>query len=118
MTDIKALKPDPDNQIWSPPSPRPGALHGHLGPAQGGQNTQAGELWPQSCTPAGRRLRRRQPRGDAAPTDGSFGDPAVRITQFANAFPNSVLGSICDASFGGTLGVLANMIAQPFQPNP
>ena len=32
------------------------------------------------------------PEATMNPTDGSFGDPGVRIAQFVNAFPNSVPG--------------------------
>ena len=82
-------------------------------PEEGGQNTQAGELWPQlehSCGPVGSGDV--NPKATQNPTDGSFGDPAVRIAQFVNAFPNSVQGSICDASFATTMGAVATKMGQ------
>ena len=57
ISDIKALKTDPDNQIMvaaiaAPATPYTVAWL----PASGGQNTQRGELWPvveHSCGSAG-----------------------------------------------------------------
>jgi len=46
-------------------------------------------------------------------TDGSFGDPAVRINQFATSFgANGKVFSLCDQSFAPLLQTLGNMIAQ------
>ena len=62
-------------------------------PASGGQNIQPGERWPtieHSCGPAGGDDV--NPEETMNTTDGSFGNPGVRIAQFVNAFPNSVLG--------------------------
>ena len=111
VSDIKSLKADPDNQIVvaaiaSPPTP----YAVEWIPAAGGQNTQPGELWPQvqhSCgAPGGDDVH---PEAMNA-TDGSFGDPAVRIAQFVNAFPNSVLTSICDPSYAPAIQAIATKI--------
>ena len=99
---IKALKADPDNQIVvgaiSPPAtPYTVAWL----PASGGQNTQPGELWPlieHSCGALGGDDV--NPLATDAPTDGSFGDPGVRIAQWVHAFgANGVVTSICDADY-------------------
>jgi hypothetical protein len=118
VSDIKALKSDPDNQILVAAIAAPAAPYTVTWfPPSGGQSTQPGELWPSvmhSCGPVG--FDDVNPAATQHPTDDSFGDPAVRITQFTNAFPNSLLGSICDPDFGGTLGTLASRIGQLIEP--
>ena len=58
ISDIKALKPDPDNQILVAAITAPAAPYTVAWvPESGGQNTQPGELWP-----AGRALLRRRRR--------------------------------------------------------
>jgi hypothetical protein len=119
VKDIKALKSDPDHQILVASIAAPAAPYTVVWvPEVGGQNTQQGELWPNvmhSCGPVS--FDDVNPAATQHPTDGSFGDPAVRITQFTNAFPNSMLGSVCDPNFGGTLGALAGRIGQLVEPN-
>jgi hypothetical protein len=119
VNDIKALKPDPDNQILVAAIAAPATPYAvSWTPETGGQNTQPGELWPNvmhSCGPVGSYVN---PAATEHPTDGSYGDPAVRIAQFTNAFPNSVLGSICDPSFTLVLSKLAGMIGQLIGPSP
>ncbi len=115
ISDIKSLKPDPDNQILVAAIAGPAAPYTVAWiPAEGGQNTQPGELWPtvmHSCGAVG-------PGGYVNPkatqntTDGSFADPGVRIAQFVNAFPNNVLGSVCDASYATTTTAVATKIGQ------
>ncbi len=122
VNDIKALKFDPDNQILVAAIAAPAVPYTVAWmPQSGGQNTQPGELWPNvmhSCGASGSAPGSYvNPEATQHTTDGSFGDPAVRITQFTNAFPNSVLGSVCDPSFGGVLGTLASMIGQRVEPN-
>ena len=120
VNDIKALKSDPDHQILVAAIAAPAAPYTVAWfPASGGQNTQPGELWPNvmhSCGAAGSYGV--NPAATQHTTDGSFGDPSVRISQFANAFPNSVLGSVCDPSFAGTLSTVASRIGQLIVPNP
>ncbi|HEY6477760.1 MAG TPA: hypothetical protein VI456_14370 [Polyangia bacterium] len=120
VADIKALKPDPDNQIVVASIAAPATPYGVVWlPEQGGQNTKPGELWPEvmhSCGPAaGADVN---PAVIQSTTDESFGDPAVRITQFTGAFPISVLGSICDASFAATMNAIATKIGLLIAPAP
>jgi hypothetical protein len=120
VSDIKKLKQDPDNQIlvaaitappdpygvvWVPPSsPPPGA---------------AGQAWPQvmhSCGAQGGDDV--NPMADKpGPTDGSFGDPGVRITQFVHSFPNSVVASICDPSYKASMTAIATKLGALIKPN-
>lgn len=119
INDIKALKPDPNNQIlvaaitapadpytveWVPPaSPPPGT---------------SGEIWPQvmhSCGAQGGDDV--NPKAATFTTDGSFGDPGVRITQFVNAFPNSVVASICDSSYRSSMTAIATKLGALIKPN-
>ncbi len=110
---IRALKSDPDNQIvvgaiappvvpytvaWIPPGNLP--------------NTQPGELWPQlehSCGAVGGDDV--NPLATQNPTDGSFGDPGVRVAQFVHAFgTNGIVTSICDPDYGAAFQLIANRI--------
>jgi hypothetical protein len=120
ISDIRSLKPDPDNQILVAAITGPATPYTVLwAPETGGQNTKAGELWPQiehSCGAAGGDDT--NPAGQIAVSDGSFGDPGVRITQFAKAFPNSYLGSVCDSSYSTTLSAFAARIDQLIGPQP
>jgi hypothetical protein len=112
VSDIRALKTDPDNQIVvsaiiGPPTPYTVAWV----PALGGQETQPGELWPwmeHSCgAPGGVN-----PEATSIATDGSFGDPGVRIAQFVHAF-NGQLASVCDDSYASVMtGVVAALTGQ------
>ena len=117
VTGIKALKADPDHQIWVGAIVAPAAPYTVAWlPEAGGQNTQPGELWPQvehSCGPAGGDDV--NPRATQATTDGSFGDPAVRITQWVQGFgANGVIASICDGNYASSLSAIASNIgAQP-----
>jgi len=120
ISDIKALKPnDADNQILvaaisAPPMPYTVAWL----PQSGGQNTQAGEVWPvieHSCGAKGGDDVNPSPM-TVNTTDGSFGDPGVRIAQFVNAFPNSVLASICDASYASSMTAIATKLGQLITP--
>jgi hypothetical protein len=113
VSGIRALKADPDNQIVvgaivAPAIPYTVAWV----PDSGGQNTQPGELWPQvehSCGPTGGDDV--NPRSTQPTTDGSFGDPAVRIAQWVEAFgTNGVIASICDGSYAGAFGAIASKI--------
>ena len=110
---IKALKADPDNQIVvgaivAPPTPYTVAWL----PESGGQNTTPGELWPvveHSCGPAGGDDV--NPAATLTTTDGSFGDPAVRIAQWAQAFgANGVTASICDGNYASAFNAIASKI--------
>jgi hypothetical protein len=117
--DIRGLKDDPDRQIfvaaiaappepygvvWVPPTmPPPGA---------------AGEVWPQVMHSCGA-----QGGDDVNPmitqttTDGSFGDPGVRIKQFVDAFgANSGVFSICDANYRQSMTAIATALGRLLTP--
>ena len=119
VSDIKALKPDPDKQIIvgaiaAPATPYTVAW---VPASVASTGTAAGQLWPRvehSCGAAGGDSV--NPLATMNPTDGSFGDPGVRIAQFVQAFANNVQGSICDASFGTTLGAVVGKIGQLIGP--
>ncbi|HSS37466.1 MAG TPA: hypothetical protein VLT58_01735 [Polyangia bacterium] len=96
--------PEPYTVLWVPPAaPPPGT---------------AGELWPQvmhSCGPAGGDDV--NPAGQQS-ADGTFGDPAVRIAQWARAFgENGFVSSICDPSFDTPMQQFASLIAAHLQPS-
>jgi hypothetical protein len=117
---IKALKANPDDQIvvgaisppavpysveWIPPSsPPPGTT---------------GELWPQvehSCGALGGDDV--NPLATQNSTDGSFGDPGVRIAQWVHGFgANGVVASICDADYGAAFQTIATKIQAHLQPS-
>jgi len=114
VSGIRALKSDPASQIVVGAIVAPATPYTVTWvPAQSGENTLSGELWPEvehSCGAAG--------MDDVNPTaqlsvagDDSFGDPAVRLTQFVNAFgANGVTASVCDASYASVLQNLVTKI--------
>ena len=115
---IRALKADPDHQIVvgaiSPPAtPYTVAWL----PQSGGQNTQPGELWPlieHSCGALGGDDV--NPLATQRPTDGSFGDPGVRVAQWVHAFgSNGVVTSICDADYSASFQTIADKISMHLQ---
>ena len=118
ISDIKSLKTDPDNQILVAAITAPAAPYTVAWvPESGGQNTQPGELWPEvmhSCGAKGGDDV--NPASTMSPTDGSFGDPGVRIAQFVQAFPNYVLASICDASYASSMQAIATKLGQLITP--
>ena len=96
IADIRSLKTDPDSQILvtglvGPPTP----YVVEWLPAVGG--SAPGELWPRIAPSCG---------SEAADGSGAFGEPSVRLAQFANGFSNSVLGSVCDANYAENLSRL------------
>jgi hypothetical protein len=115
VQDIKRLKTDPDDQVmvaaitaptdpygvvWMPPMDTPGA---------------AGEVWPQvmhSCGPRG--AYNVNPEIFQSVTDGSFGDPSVRITQFVKSFASSTIASICDANYRSAMTAIATKLGGMF----
>ena len=108
VSGIKALKSDPDNQIVvgaivAPPAPYTIAWLAHNA-----------DLEPQiepSCV-SGSDV---SPAGQAA-GDGSYGDPAVRISQWVQGFGgNGVTMSICDGSYANGFGAIVNRIAAHLQ---
>jgi hypothetical protein len=117
ISDIKSLKPDPDNQILVAAIAAPAAPYTvEWLPESQGTGTKPGELWPSvmhSCgTKGGPDV---SPTAQSA-TDSSFGDPGVRISRFVSAFPNYVLASICDASYASSMAEIAKRLGQLITP--
>jgi hypothetical protein len=118
VSDIRQLKSDPDNQILVASISAPASPYTVSWVAEsGGQATQPGELWPQiehSCGAAG--ADDVNPMSTMSPTDGSFGDPGVRITEFAQGFKQFLLASICDASYANSMMAIAKKLGALITP--
>jgi hypothetical protein len=113
VSDIKALKADPDDQILVAGiivSPTPYAVAWF--PEQEGENTQPGELWPEVMHACGAQGGDDVNPAGSFTTDGSFGDPGLRESQFLKAFPNSVQASLCDPSYAASTTAIATKISQ------
>ena len=117
VSDIKALKPDPDHQILvgeiiAPAAPY--AVQWVSTPTPAGTT----ENWPQvmhSCGAAGGPGVNPDPSTQTV-ADGSFGDPGVREAAFAHAFQNSVVASICDADYSQSMIAIAAAIGHLITP--
>jgi hypothetical protein len=117
VNDIKALKPDPDHQILvgeiiAPAAPYAVTWVPTLTPGGTMEN------WPQvmhSCGAAGGPGVNPDPSTQTI-GDGSFGDPGVREADFAHAFPNSVLASICDKDYSQSMTAIAAALGQLITP--
>jgi hypothetical protein len=109
VAEIKALKADP-SRITVGALVAPAAPYAVAWTPDGGGDIQ-GESWPSvehSCGPQGGDYV--NPLVTDVTTDGSFGDPAVRITQWVQAFgDNGLIGSICD-DYGLTMGSMASKV--------
>jgi hypothetical protein len=112
VSDIKKLKEDPANQILvggiiAPTTPYGVEWLPGLAPS---------ELWPQvehSCGPAGTATN---PQGTIV-SDGSFGDPGVRETEFIHAFgDNGIVASICDDSYAMSMTTIAQKLGALIKP--
>jgi hypothetical protein len=118
VSDIKALKPDPDNQILvsgiiGPPTPVEIGWY----PPSNGQDLAPGELWPDEMHSCGAQGDEKvSPNATEFTTDGSFGDPGIRLAGFLNAFPNSVVASVCDASYAQSMANIATNLAALITP--
>lgn len=118
VDDIKLLKPNPDDQILvagiiAPTSPVEVGWY----PPKDPQNPQPGELWPDmmhSCGPQGGP--RMSDKATQFTTDGSFGDPGIRVAQFIKKFPNYVIASICDPSYASSMTAIATKLGQLITP--
>ncbi len=97
---IEALKPDPDHQIAvTAILGASGAYNVEWVPPYASTSDGGGLLWPQIMHACG-------------PTrDGSTGDPAVRASQFVEAFANGAQQSICDSSYAQALSGFASRLA-------
>jgi hypothetical protein len=117
VNDIKALKPVPDDQILVGEIVAPAAPYA-VAWVQGSPESGGPELWPEvlhSCGAAGEADVNPDPSTQSV-SDGSYGDPGVRETEFANAFPNSVVGSICDSDYSQSMTAIAKKLTQFFTP--
>jgi hypothetical protein len=109
---IKALKSDPDHQILVAGITAPSDPYGveWVPPATSSTET-SGQLWPEvmhACGALGGVGV--NPMLTQATTDGSFGDPAVRLAEFVKAFPNSVLASVCDTNYRASMTAIATKL--------
>jgi hypothetical protein len=117
---IKALKAFPDKQILVGAIAAPAAPYGIVWahPDNPTSTQQGAEYWPSvmhSCGAQGASLV--NPMADKpGPTDGSFGDPGVRIAQFVHSFPHNYLGSICDTNYNTSLVAISTALAQLLKP--
>ncbi|HLK92115.1 MAG TPA: MYXO-CTERM sorting domain-containing protein [Polyangia bacterium] len=105
VTEIRALKADPDHRIMVAAIAGPAAPYTvEWLPATGTDIPPTGELWPRiqhACGPASADLNLAAPQ---VTTDGSFGDPGVRVAQFVQSFgDNGSLASVCDGTYGPAL---------------
>ncbi len=105
---IKALKANPDSQILVAALVAPASPYTVDWVVE---DSASGELWPEimhSCGAQGEV----SPDATQITADGTFGDPGVRLTQFAGGFSNSIVASLCDASYAATLTTAARQIVQ------
>ena len=115
VSDIKALKPDPNNQILvagiiAPTEPVEVGWY----PPDGGQSLSPGRAYVMhSCGAQGLRV---SDKATQFTTDGSFGDPGIRLAQFIKAFPSYVLASICDPSYASSMTAIATKLGQLITP--
>ena len=116
ISDIRGLKSDPDSQILVAAIMAPTAPYAVTwAPAPKGSGVS--EQWPEvmhSCGAAGGDAV--NPAATDLISDGSFGDPGVRISQFLNGFSDSVAASICAPSYASSLTAIATRINQKFLP--
>ncbi len=120
VNDIRKLKSDPDGKIFvaaiaAPPDPY-GVAWVHPDPPPSA--SVANELWPQvmhSCGAQGGDDV--NPMATQTTTDGSFGDPAVRISQFVHGFANGVFYSVCDASYRQSMTAIATALGKLLKPS-
>ncbi|HVY38029.1 MAG TPA: hypothetical protein VHM31_08840 [Polyangia bacterium] len=109
---IRALKAEPDNQIvvaaiTAPPEP----YAVEWVPSASAPPEASGELWPQVMHSCGVRGGDDvNPNVTQSTVDGTFGDPGVRIAQFVRGFANSIVGSVCDPSYGNTMTAVATKV--------
>jgi len=112
VADIQGLKNDPANQILVGGIVAPAAPYAVVWQP----GSAPGELWPQvqhSCGAAGVTTN---PQGTIV-SDGSFGDPGVRETEFIHAFgDNGIVASICDDSYAMSMTTIAKKLGALIKP--
>jgi hypothetical protein len=93
VADIRALKPDPEQIL----------VAGLIGPP----SPYVVQWIADATTASGLRAEVAASCGsEAADGSGAFGEPSVRLSQFIEAFPNGLIGSVCDAHYEEVLGSL------------
>jgi hypothetical protein len=103
VAQLRALKQFPDDQILisaiaAPPTPY--TVNWKAAPTS---DTGPWPFMAHSCTA----------------TDGSFGDPAVRIANLVTAFgANGVANSVCDTSYASTFDRLGQLLGRALNPSP
>jgi hypothetical protein len=116
---IKALKQDPLRQIMVAYMAPPTAPYGIVWvPPANPPAEAAGEVWPyimHSCGAEGGDGV--NPFATAFITDGTFGDPAVRITQFAYGFGNGLFTSLCYPRYESTLLSIRDVLNRMMNPS-
>jgi hypothetical protein len=111
---VRTLEQRPDDHIFVGSIVAPASPYGiawETPPAGATTPDHQSELWPSvlhSCGPTGGDGV--NPSATQTTTDGSFGDPAVRITQFAESFPRHAVASVCDASFATSMTAFGTAI--------
>lgn len=110
---VRKLKPRPDDQIAVAAIVAPPAPYAVRWTPAGGANPQnPDELWPSvmlSCGAAGDPAV--NPATMAVSTDGSSGEPAVRIAEFVQSFQRGQIASICDPSYNAVAATAAARLA-------
>ncbi len=101
VSQLRQLKETPDDRIAVSAIVGPPVPYGVRWTPAGAANPQSpDELWPsvmQSCGTAGDPAV--NPAGAQRSTDGSSGEPAVRIAEFVRSFQHGVVVSACDADY-------------------
>ena len=113
VDDIRKLKSDPDNQILVAAIAAPDAPYGVVWRTD---TSHPNEGWPEVMHSCGIGPIGVTDPGAVPTTDGSFGDPGVRIQQFLAGFHDSVFASVCDPSYASSLSAIANRITEKFAP--
>jgi hypothetical protein len=103
VADIRALKPDPDQIL----------VTGLVGPP----SPYTVQWVADGASPSGLRARVAPSCGtEAADGSGAFGEPAVRLAEFIEAFPNGLLASVCDPDYSEVLQLLRSLPDDFIQP--
>jgi len=113
IDDIRGLKHDPDNQILV------AAISAPTAPYAVAWNTtkdHPDEAWPDVLHSCGTSNDGLMNPAATPTTDGSFGDPAIRIQRFLGGFQDSVFASVCEQTYAGALTAIGNRINQKFAP--
>ncbi|HZL17673.1 MAG TPA: hypothetical protein VFG23_08005 [Polyangia bacterium] len=115
VSHIKSLKSDPANQILVAAVTGVNAVAGSNPPVLA--PTPYTVTWALGTGPSANEKIPNVNHLCGPTTDGSFADPAVRISAFVNAFgANGVLASICDTSYSSSMAAIAAKIGALITP--